>query len=68
MQLFSAGGENDMFIHYIFMDNQFSLPTGSGLQLQVSMSGIITPGAKAGFMSRNVSGLSSRNFIVPKRA
>ncbi|XP_018429417.1 PREDICTED: apolipoprotein B-100 isoform X2 [Nanorana parkeri] len=53
VKLFSAGGESDMFVHYIFMDNQFSLPTGTGLQLQVSMSGIITPGAKTGFMSKN---------------
>ncbi|XP_077344977.1 apolipoprotein B-100 [Lithobates pipiens] len=52
-QLFLAGGESDMFVHYIFMDNQFYLPTGSGLQLQVSLSGIITPGAKFGFTSKN---------------
>nr|DBA25735.1 TPA: hypothetical protein GDO54_010085 [Pyxicephalus adspersus] len=52
-QVFSAGGESDMFAHYIFMDNQFYLPTGSGLQLQVSLSGIITPGAKTGFTLRN---------------
>ncbi|XP_006835311.1 PREDICTED: apolipoprotein B-100 [Chrysochloris asiatica] len=42
------GSENDLFLHYIFMDNAFELPTGIGLQLQVSSSGIITPGTKAG--------------------
>ncbi|KAM3931862.1 apolipoprotein B-100 [Leptodactylus fuscus] len=54
-QIFSGGLDNDLFIHYIFMDNQFSLPTGSGLQLQVSLSGIIAPGTKAGmkFANRN---------------
>ncbi|XP_036882362.2 apolipoprotein B-100 [Manis javanica] len=42
------GSENDLFLHYIFMDNAFELPTGLGLQLQVSSSGVITPGIKAG--------------------
>ncbi|XP_045142529.1 apolipoprotein B-100 [Echinops telfairi] len=42
------GSMNDLFLHYIFMDNAFELPTGAGLQLQVSSSGIIAPGTKAG--------------------
>nr|XP_020043134.1 apolipoprotein B-100 [Castor canadensis] len=42
------GSKNDLFLHYIFMDNAFELPTGVGLQLHVSSSGIITPGTKAG--------------------
>ncbi|XP_025723366.1 apolipoprotein B-100 isoform X2 [Callorhinus ursinus] len=42
------GSMNDLFLHYIFMDNAFELPTGLGLQLQVSSSGVITPGIKAG--------------------
>nr|XP_033793379.1 apolipoprotein B-100 [Geotrypetes seraphini] len=42
------GTESDLFVHYIFMDNELTLPTGAGFQLQVSMSGIVTPGAKAG--------------------
>ncbi|KAM6180366.1 apolipoprotein B-100 [Erethizon dorsatum] len=42
------GSKNDLFLHYIFMDNTFELPTGVGLQLQVSSSGIVTPGTKAG--------------------
>ncbi|XP_026531330.1 apolipoprotein B-100 [Notechis scutatus] len=44
----SQGGENDLMIHYIFMDNEFELPTSAGLQLQVALSGIATPGAKVG--------------------
>ncbi|XP_023475214.2 apolipoprotein B-100 [Equus caballus] len=43
-----TGSKNDLFLHYIFMDNAFELPTGLGLQLQVSSSGVITPGIKAG--------------------
>nr|XP_012616662.2 apolipoprotein B-100 [Microcebus murinus] len=42
------GSKNDIFLHYIFMDNAFELPTGAGLQLQMSSSGVITPGTKAG--------------------
>ncbi|KAM4771219.1 apolipoprotein B-100 [Rhinophrynus dorsalis] len=48
MQAISKGAESDLFLHYIFMDNEFELPTGSGLQLQVSLSGIIAPGTRAG--------------------
>ncbi|KAM4693965.1 apolipoprotein B-100 [Discoglossus pictus] len=48
IQAISKGVESDLFLHYIFMDNEFDLPTGSGLQLQVSLSGIVTPGTKAG--------------------
>uniref|UniRef100_A0A8D0L817 Apolipoprotein B n=1 Tax=Sphenodon punctatus TaxID=8508 RepID=A0A8D0L817_SPHPU len=43
----SQGTNGDFFAHYIFMDNEFELPTGSGLQLQVALSGIVTPGVKA---------------------
>ncbi|XP_067400807.1 apolipoprotein B-100 [Emydura macquarii macquarii] len=48
VQAISKGTEGDLFLHYIFMDNEFELPTGAGLQLQVAFSGIATPGAKAG--------------------
>nr|XP_056712871.1 apolipoprotein B-100 [Euleptes europaea] len=44
----SPGNERDLFVHYIFMDNEFELPTGAGLQLQVALSGVATPGAKVG--------------------
>ncbi|KAI4587481.1 hypothetical protein MJG53_005268 [Ovis ammon polii x Ovis aries] len=47
-ELVRKGSAGDLFLHYIFMDNAFELPTGLGLQLQVSSSGIITPGLKAG--------------------
>ncbi|XP_036891386.1 apolipoprotein B-100 [Sturnira hondurensis] len=43
-----GGSTSDLFLHYIFMDNAFELPTSLGLPLQVSSSGVITPGMKAG--------------------
>ncbi|XP_013912868.1 PREDICTED: apolipoprotein B-100-like, partial [Thamnophis sirtalis] len=48
VQAISQGAENDLMAHYIFMDNEFELPTSAGLQLQVAFSGIATPGAKVG--------------------
>lgn len=48
VQAIREGSKNDLFLHYIFMDNAFELPTGAGLQLQVSSSGVFTPGIKAG--------------------
>ncbi|KYO48892.1 apolipoprotein B-100 [Alligator mississippiensis] len=48
VQAISKGTEADLFVHYMFMDNEFELPTGAGFQLQVALSGIMTPGAKAG--------------------
>ncbi|XP_007516840.2 apolipoprotein B-100 [Erinaceus europaeus] len=42
------GSKNGLFLHYIFMDNAFQLPTGLGLPVHVSSSGILTPGLKAG--------------------
>ncbi|NWY60829.1 APOB protein, partial [Chionis minor] len=45
-QAISKGVDNDLFVHYMFMDNEFELPTGAGLQLKFALSGIATPGAK----------------------
>ncbi|XP_063171201.1 apolipoprotein B-100-like [Candoia aspera] len=47
-QAITQGSENDLMIHYIFMDNEFELPTSAGLQLQVALSGVATPGTKLG--------------------
>ncbi|GAB1297285.1 Apolipoprotein B-100 [Apodemus speciosus] len=46
VQAIQEGSKNDLFLHYIFMENAFELPTGVGLQLQVSSSGVLTPGIK----------------------
>uniref|UniRef100_A0A8C6MGE3 Vitellogenin domain-containing protein n=1 Tax=Nothobranchius furzeri TaxID=105023 RepID=A0A8C6MGE3_NOTFU len=40
--------DNEMFLHYIFMDNKFILPTASGLPMTFALSGTFAPGAKGG--------------------
>ncbi|KAM4521771.1 apolipoprotein B-100-like [Odontesthes bonariensis] len=40
--------DNEMFAHYIFMDNKFLMPTASGLPLTFALSGTFAPGAKGG--------------------
>nr|XP_057933173.1 apolipoprotein B-100 isoform X2 [Doryrhamphus excisus] len=39
---------HEVFIHYIFMENAFSLSTASGFPLKFSLAGVVTPGAKGG--------------------
>ncbi|XP_056337101.1 apolipoprotein B-100 [Danio aesculapii] len=46
-RLFSSV-DNELFLHYIFMDNEFYLPTGAGFPLRVALSGTFTPGIKGG--------------------
>uniref|UniRef100_A0A4W4F378 Vitellogenin domain-containing protein n=1 Tax=Electrophorus electricus TaxID=8005 RepID=A0A4W4F378_ELEEL len=48
--------DNELFIHYIFMDNEFYLPTGMGVPLRVALSGIFTPGIKGGLRILRDSG------------
>lgn len=40
--------DNEMFVHYIFMDNKFTMSTASGLPLKFGLSGTFTPGATGG--------------------
>ncbi|XP_040916458.1 apolipoprotein B-100 [Toxotes jaculatrix] len=40
--------ENEVFAHYIFMENAFSLPTASGFPLRFSLAGVFAPGVKGG--------------------
>ncbi|XP_026174369.1 apolipoprotein B-100-like [Mastacembelus armatus] len=40
--------DNEIFAHYIFMDNKFIMPTASGLPLKFALSGTVAPGAKGG--------------------
>ncbi|CAK6961810.1 apolipoprotein Bb%2C tandem duplicate 1 [Scomber scombrus] len=40
--------DNTIFAHYIFMDNEFFLPTVTGVPLRVALSGTFTPGIKGG--------------------
>uniref|UniRef100_A0A673FPX3 Apolipoprotein B-100-like n=1 Tax=Sinocyclocheilus rhinocerous TaxID=307959 RepID=A0A673FPX3_9TELE len=48
-QDFLSDRENQsIFAHYIFMDNEFSLPTASGLPLKFALSGTFAPGVEGG--------------------
>ncbi|XP_061609496.1 apolipoprotein Bb, tandem duplicate 1 [Phyllopteryx taeniolatus] len=48
--------DNTIFAHYIFMDNDFFLPTVTGVPLKISLSGTFTPGIKAGLkIARDMS-------------
>uniref|UniRef100_A0A8C5DVG6 Vitellogenin domain-containing protein n=1 Tax=Gouania willdenowi TaxID=441366 RepID=A0A8C5DVG6_GOUWI len=44
----TSNTENEVFGHYIFMENSFSLPTASGFPLKYSLAGVLAPGAKGG--------------------
>uniref|UniRef100_A0A8K9WYG7 Vitellogenin domain-containing protein n=1 Tax=Oncorhynchus mykiss TaxID=8022 RepID=A0A8K9WYG7_ONCMY len=59
MQKMVAGTDNEVFAHYIFMDNKFSLSTASGFPLKFSLSGTFAPGAKGGLrFHRNMQEVS----------
>ncbi|XP_028253196.1 apolipoprotein B-100-like [Parambassis ranga] len=50
--------DNEIFAHYIFMDNKFIMSTASGLPLTFALSGTFAPGAKGGLsLSRNMKEL-----------
>ncbi|XP_052000861.1 apolipoprotein B-100 [Xyrauchen texanus] len=40
--------ENELFVHYMFLDKAFTLPTSAGFPLKFSLSGVLAPGAKGG--------------------
>ncbi|XP_067273720.1 apolipoprotein B-100-like [Pseudorasbora parva] len=47
---------NNLFLHYVFMDNEFYLPTGTGVPLRVALSGTFAPGVKGGLkIARDMS-------------
>ncbi|XP_035802604.2 apolipoprotein B-100-like [Amphiprion ocellaris] len=48
MRALMTKADNTIFAHYIFMDNEFFLPTVTGVPLRVSLSGTFTPGIKGG--------------------
>ncbi|XP_028254055.1 apolipoprotein B-100-like [Parambassis ranga] len=51
--------DNTLFAHYIFMDNEFFLPTVTGVPLRIALSGTFTPGIKGGLkMARDMSEVS----------
>ncbi|CAL8315641.1 unnamed protein product [Lota lota] len=51
--------ENQIFAHYIFMDNEFFLPTATGMPLRIALSGTFTPGIKGGLnIAKDMSAIS----------
>ncbi|KAG7270492.1 hypothetical protein CRUP_032788, partial [Coryphaenoides rupestris] len=51
--------DNKIFAHYIFMDNEFFLPTATGMPLRIALSGTFTPGIKGGLnIARDMSEIS----------
>ncbi|XP_041832599.1 apolipoprotein Bb, tandem duplicate 1 [Melanotaenia boesemani] len=48
--------DSSIFAHYIFMDNEFFLPTVTGVPLKIALSGTFAPGFKGGLdISRDMS-------------
>ncbi|XP_030645296.1 apolipoprotein B-100 [Chanos chanos] len=43
-----SSADREMFAHYMFLDQAFTLPTSAGFPLKFSLSGVFTPGAKGG--------------------
>ncbi|XP_047467540.1 apolipoprotein B-100 [Mugil cephalus] len=54
----TSSTENELFAHYIFMENAFSLPTTSGFPLKFSLAGVFAPGAKGGLTYSAMTDLS----------
>ncbi len=48
MKALMTKADNTIFAHYIFMDNEFFLPTVTGVPLRIGLSGTFTPGIKGG--------------------
>ncbi|XP_057200382.1 apolipoprotein B-100 [Triplophysa rosa] len=40
--------DNEVFVHYMFLDKAFTLPTSAGFPLKFSLSGVLASGAKGG--------------------
>ncbi|XP_019909282.2 apolipoprotein B-100 isoform X2 [Esox lucius] len=53
--------DNEVFAHYIFMDNEFFLPTATGVPLKIALSGTFTPGIKGGLDIK--PGMSEFSFM-----
>ncbi|XP_067240099.1 apolipoprotein B-100-like isoform X2 [Chanodichthys erythropterus] len=45
---FFSSVNNNLFLHYVFMDSEFYLPTGTGVPLRIALSGTFAPGVKGG--------------------
>lgn len=45
--LFSSA-DNGLFLHYVYLDNNYVLPTGSGVPLKFGVHSTVTPGITGG--------------------
>ncbi|XP_032355767.1 apolipoprotein B-100 [Etheostoma spectabile] len=59
----TSSTENEVFGHYIFMENAFSLPTASGFPLKFSMAGVFAPGAKGGLTYSPANTMTDLSFM-----
>ncbi|XP_068451587.1 apolipoprotein B-100 [Clinocottus analis] len=59
----TSSTENEVFAHYIFMENAFSLPTGAGFPLKFSLAGVFAPGVKGGLTHSPASTTSDFSFM-----
>ncbi|XP_028298322.1 apolipoprotein B-100 [Gouania willdenowi] len=59
----TSNTENEVFGHYIFMENSFSLPTASGFPLKYSLAGVLAPGAKGGLAPSAMNELSFKPSV-----
>ncbi|KAL6095861.1 uncharacterized protein ACO6RY_09696 [Pungitius sinensis] len=56
MMALMTKADNTIFAHYILMDDEFFLPTVTGVPLRISVSGTFTPGLKGGLqVARDMS-------------
>ncbi|XP_046905494.1 apolipoprotein B-100-like isoform X1 [Hypomesus transpacificus] len=54
--------DNEVFAHYIFMDNEFLLPTATGVPLKIALSGTFTPGIKGG-IAQSAANMAEFSFM-----
>ncbi|XP_074548675.1 apolipoprotein B-100 [Halichoeres trimaculatus] len=59
----TSSTENELFAHYIFMENGFSMSTSSGFPLKLSLAGVFAPGAKGGLTHSAESRMSELSFM-----
>ncbi|XP_069371734.1 apolipoprotein B-100-like [Paralichthys olivaceus] len=63
MKALMTKADNTIFAHYIFMDNEFFLPTATGVPLRIALSGTFTPGIKGGLkIARDMSEVAFMPF------
>ncbi|KAM9466083.1 apolipoprotein B-100 [Clarias gariepinus] len=48
LQKLLSATDNEVYAHYMFLDEAFILPTGSGFPLKFSLAGVFAPGATGG--------------------